>query len=348
MKTKLFIAGAVLALTACNPKVDNTYTVTIDFGGNNDGAIAYMMDFDSGETIDSVAIADGKAVFSGSVDKPALARIIVDGRRYGMFILEADSITFAGGTAAGGELNKSIEDYSAAQSELEELYGNMYNQAVTPEQGDSIYGVYSYKSDSLMTATMEANIDNPIGYYLFINKAQSMEPADVNDYLAKYPQLKDYKRVNDVMTSIERKEATSAGKQYTDFEVEYDGTVQKLSDYVKPGQYTLVDFWASWCGPCRREIKVIKELYEKYASKGLNVVGVAVWDEPDNTKQAIAEDGVEWSQILNAQQIPTDLYGINGIPCIMLIGPDGTIIARDLFDDTLVETVTTAMDAKTE
>ena len=62
-----------------------------------------------------------------------------------------------------------------------------------------------------------------------------------------------------------------------------DGVVTKLSDYAGKGNYLLVDFWASWCGPCRREIPVIKEIYEKYKSQGLSVLGVAVWDKPDDT-----------------------------------------------------------------
>ena len=80
---------------------------------------------------------------------------------------------------------------------------------------------------------------------------------------------------------------------------------------------------------------MLKELYQKYKDKGLDVLGVAVWDKPEDTRAAISRHGLTWPCIIDAGTIPTDLYGISGIPCIMLIGPDGTILSRDKQDDEL-------------
>ena len=106
------------------------------------------------------------------------------------------------------------------------------------------------------------------------------------------------------------------------------------------GKYALVDFWASWCGPCRKEIPNLKAAAKKYAKK-LTVVGVATWDKPEDTKKAIKELGIEYPQILNAQQIGSDAYGIIGVPEILLISPDGKIVARGLrgkqIDDVIAE-----------
>ena len=121
----------------------------------------------------------------------------------------------------------------------------------------------------------------------------------------------------------------NAGDMFTDFEIaQPDGSVVKLSDYVGKGKYILVDFWASWCGPCKREIPNIKAAYDKYAGEKFDVLSVAVWDKPEDTAVAAAEHGVTWNQIVNAQKIPTKIYGIEGIPHLILFGPDGVIITR--------------------
>ena len=120
------------------------------------------------------------------------------------------------------------------------------------------------------------------------------------------------------------------GDKFTDFAVEYEGKTTRFSDYVGCGQYVLVDFWASWCGPCRCEIPNLIKAYSKYKDKGLMVLGVAAWDEPEATKKAIEEDKISYPQILNSQSIGTDIYGIEGIPHIILFAPDGSILARGL------------------
>ena len=121
------------------------------------------------------------------------------------------------------------------------------------------------------------------------------------------------------------------GSKFKDFIIpDSDGKEVKFSDFVGNGKYVLVDFWASWCGPCRREIPNIKDVYEKYKGDKFNVLGVAVWDDPQASKEAMDLLEINWDVILNAQQLPTDLYGIEGIPQIMLFGPDGTILKKDL------------------
>ena len=99
------------------------------------------------------------------------------------------------------------------------------------------------------------------------------------------------------------------------------------------GKVVLVDFWASWCKSCRMEIPYLIAAYEKYHAKGLQVVGIAVWDKPEDSLRAISQDKPTYPQIINSQSIATDIYGINAIPEIMLFAPDGTILARWLHDD---------------
>ena len=127
------------------------------------------------------------------------------------------------------------------------------------------------------------------------------------------------------------------GEMFKDFAVEYNGKATRLSDYVGRGQYVLADFWASWCGPCRQQIPDLISLYQQYKEKGLTVLGIAFRDKPEETEQAIRDLGIPYPQIINAQNIPATLYGIDALPHTILFAPDGTIIARNIYGEELKE-----------
>ena len=124
---------------------------------------------------------------------------------------------------------------------------------------------------------------------------------------------------------------------FKDFAVEYNGKTTRLSDYVGHGQYVLADFWASWCGPCRQQIPDLIDFYQQYKEKGLTVLGIAFRDKPEETEKAIRDLGIPYPQIINAQDIPATFYGIDTLPHTILFGPDGTIIARNIYGEELKE-----------
>ena len=142
----------------------------------------------------------------------------------------------------------------------------------------------------------------------------------------------------------ERQKNTQEGMKFVDFSTDYDGKTQRLSDYVGKGKYVLVDFWASWCAPCREEIPNIKKVWEKYKGEKFEVLGVASMDKPADTFKAVKELGIEYPQIVNAREEALDSYGIMGIPTIILFGPDGTIIKRDIRGAAIMEAVKECME----
>lgn len=133
-----------------------------------------------------------------------------------------------------------------------------------------------------------------------------------------------------ISCSARGKEKSPEKLKFDDFEaVQPDGSVKKFSDYIGKGKYILVDFWASWCGPCLREIPYLKAAYEKYRGDNFDILGVAVSDKPEDTQRAIQRNKIPWTVILNAQSTPCELYQFNAIPQLMLFGPDGTLLKRD-------------------
>lgn len=126
---------------------------------------------------------------------------------------------------------------------------------------------------------------------------------------------------------IEPKDPT---KPFTDFSVVYNGKTTRLSDYVGHGKYVLVDFWASWCAPCIKEIPQIITAYNKYKEYGFQVLGIAISDKPVHTEAAIKEYNIPYPQIINAQEIASEAYHFTVIPYTLLFDPDGNIIAHGL------------------
>lgn len=316
MKKKILMGAiAVMALSA---SAQDPYKVQVPMSADDQGAMVYIVNYDTGENVDSILAEGEVAVFKGTIDEPIAARLMVDGQRGPTFILESGSIAFSKeGKAFGSPLNDQYNEIGDSAG----VIAKKFQAAANSEEQEAIYKEYT----ALLQKKMMENLDNPIGYMLFMQTAYDMAPQELEAFVAKQPALQKSKRVSKLVDMNRRKLATGVGAKYTDFDV----NGQKLSDYVgKDGKYLLVDFWASWCGPCRREIPVIKEILAANSSK-LNVLGVAVWDKIADTEKAIKELGITWPVILDAQQIPTDIYGISGIPCIMLIAPDGTIVSRD-------------------
>lgn len=334
-QTVLAAALAVAGISSAEP-----FKVIVPMSADDEGAMARLVNYDNGTTVDSVLVADGMAVFEGQIDEPVLGRVTYDGGRLPIFILESGTISLGkDGAFFGTMLNDQLRSMGQKMQQL----GAKYQSAADDKEREAVYKAYGAALDSAMTA----NADNALGYFYFLQgDAPQADAAGLRALFERYPSFAAYERSKKMLANAERREATGPGAKFTDFEVEYNGEKSRLSDYVGRGHYTLVDFWASWCGPCIRQTVVLKDIYNKYKDKGLEVLGVAVWDEPDATLRAIEQHQLPWKSIIGARTIPTDLYGITGIPCIILFGPDGTIISRDKQDDALRADVDAAMAGK--
>ena len=230
-----------------------------------------------------------------------------------------------------------IQEVESIEEGFNQLIMEVYADSTLTdiEKNDKVNAAYEEaiaKYIEVNRNAIEKNRDNDIAVQALSYIYGELTNKEILEYVDMLsPQMQQDSSVVKIAEGARKALLTEEGAKFLDFTIEdSDGQSVSFSDYVGKGKYVLVDFWASWCGPCKREIPNIRAAYEKYGPKGLEVLSVAVWDKPEDTKAAAAEHGVVWSQIINAQQIPTDLYGIRGIPQIMLFGPDGTILKRDL------------------
>ena len=325
-----------------------------------DNEIVYMTDFHEGIVVSSAVVSRGKFEFKGNVDNPTAVMLSVQDLQVNLILdngkMTADmSDQFS---ATGNQLTELLNEFFM-QCDLailltRERIADVDESLSEEEQGqiqDEIFSDFFARLDAIPVSFLKDHPNDVLGAMIFYIWMQNqLEPSvemfqKASQLVGEY--VLNFGPVKQLMEHFDKIFQTAVGKPFVDFTIangNRDGSPASLSDYVGKGKYVLVDFWASWCVPCRMEAPVIAEVYKKYKGNRFEVLGVAVMDKRDDSLKAIAEDGSTWPQILDAQMTPTELYGIQAIPHIILFGPDGTILARNLRDKELADKIAEVMN----
>lgn len=336
--------GKVAKVVIAQPKAGN-YRIDGMAPADANGQWVYLYKPSGQGASDSVQIANGRFTLERAVAEDGLIAHLVIPRSYNLSfipeqgIIKADLAAIA---ATGTALNDLHAQKAKAREALEtETRGRLkairadknLDDKAKEEAQEKIVNEFYGKIKPLAEADLKEHSNDAIGL-IALQTLLGMEDVNVAKAEALLQQAGDRLRAEESITKmvarLRRVEATQAGAQFVDFEgVDDANKAVRLSDYVGKGHYVLVDFWASWCGPCRREIGHLKKVRDAYTDKGLVILGTVVWDEMEDHLKAMKELEITWPQIFNKTEA-TELYGIAGIPQIILFDPAGKIVARDL------------------
>ena len=339
-----------LLVAACGPKAGKTTLVVGQFGEEAPETIRIQV----GESVDTtVTVTDGRFEVELPTNLQELAYVQTDFAPVS-FISDGSTITVdpVAGTAVSSDKKGPQARYAAydawMQTFMTEYRSKMAGFGDDEEAAEDYFEKIMPEFNDYQKETVRANGDNILGL-MALMQVMDAEPEEMKTLLDGFSaDMKANPMVAQILTALEAMDKTAEGQPFVDFTVVQDPenpetSTVKLSDYVGNGKYVLVDFWASWCGPCREEMPNLKNVYETYAGENFDMLSIAVADELEETLKAADELGISWNQIVNAQQIPLGPYGIEAIPHVILFAPDGTILKRNLRGEEIGEAVREAL-----
>lgn len=361
------IAGALLLMAgSLYATAQQGYTVkaVLKHAGDSKFLIAYMdgknFVIDSNYTVEKNAI-----VFKGKVSQPVICHFITRNMALNIetdhgfipapgleFFLSNDPINITGdanaiykATVKGGKENNEWSSIKAKEAGITDRNWQFTlqsykdtvaaHQSAIKVQGRQLKEQLSVEQNKLQTAFIQSHPKSLVSMYFLANMVNSLDLATLE---TTYSHLDNAHKTSEYAKRIEDKlaagKATSIGKTAVPLnKKDIDGKLVNLQ--ALQGKYVLLDFWGSWCGPCRKSHPHLKALYQQYKNAGFEIVGIAQEQGDDATavwKKAIEEDGLPWIQVLNNEDIEkfdaVKAYGITAFPTKILLDKEGKIIGR--------------------
>lgn len=346
-KIKITIALLTFSGSAFAQKTN----VAGDIKGLKDGQIFFQYLVDGKPKADTVQTKGGKFTWIADMPEPQKVYIAFP-ERWAEFFAEEGKIVISGeadslhrlqvsGSALQDEADayqESLKDLTDQEMPLYRQYGNVSKE----EQRDLEEKLEQIRNEKRARARQYI-VANPKSFFSFdlVNERAMMGSYEnvkpLYDLLD--PALQESRQGKTLAERLTVLKRSTIGESMLNFtQNDTEGNPVHFSDFK--GKYVLVDFWASWCGPCRAENPNVLKEYQKYKEKGFTVIGVSLDDKADRWKKAIEEDGMPWTQVSDLKGWENEVstyYGIRGIPSTLLVDPEGKIIAKDLRGELLAK-----------
>ncbi len=358
---KILLFAALVGLFACQPKHDGYVIEGTITGENLPEGKAILTNFARAEQIsDTADFIGGKFKFEGKVVTPENYAITIEGidGRIQFFldnshlVIEGAAEDFPNATVTGGITNDLVSALRkqhqevAAKFGLDSLMKEYGNKETTPERKAEIIAIYNESEkesnaiDSIFFAT------NPTSFYSVIQLSQKVEDytmAEMEEKVAAFKALPEFEG-NRYLSQIEESLATlktlEVGMVAPDFTMsDPQGNPVALSSVYPQNKITMIDFWAGWCGPCRRFNPTLVEIYKKYNKLGFGILGVSFDRDAELWNSAIKDDKLTWTQVSDLkywESAAAKLYHVKYIPQNIFVDSEGKIIKRKVSEEELV------------
>jgi len=356
---KILLLATLSVLASCSKVGDNEFIISGTAGGIENGKMAILqIQGDMGMLPkDTVKVENGKFELKGTFSEgPEVGFIVIEGQNNGVpFILENGEINITvdkdtiqkskiSGTNNNDKFQKYNDDSSLIFKKMVAFQKANEQKMMTAHQaGDTVttnalrkqFLTFQKEMDKMSENFIEKNPDAFLSVLLLENfiARQSMETANVEKYFkALASDVKNTKSGKRVEEIIKANTTVQIGKEAPNFSAPNpEGKTVSLKESL--GKVTIIDFWASWCGPCRVENPNVVALYNEFHAKGLNIIGVSLDKDAAKWKEAIANDKLAWTHISNLKFWEDPIakqYNVKSIPATFILDASGKIVAKDL------------------
>ena len=349
VKSILILTAAGIMLAACQ---SNTYQIKGTVEDAQGDTLFLTTDLQQGTPRDTILVKDGQFELSGETDSTYFCMIyskneealniplFIEPGTIKVLLSKTPGVSRVGGTAINDEWQRMSDSTMVIGKEINNIAEKVFaNEKATQEEQQKAMAQIeklNQRHAKVVLDFTERNIKNELGYFLLTMFPEEVIPNKDRLRLIKMmpAELRQRSAIKEIEKQIGNASKTEEGAVIEDFTMpSIEGVPMSIMSEVRKNKITVLDFWASWCGPCRQETPLMVEIYKKYKDKGLGFVGISLDEDGDAWKQATDQLGIVWPQMSDLkgwENAAAQMFNITSIPHTIVVDQQGKILRRGL------------------